>query len=618
MCGIAGFTGEIRKDILERMSLLVSHRGPDDFGEYIDQLNKISFVHRRLSILDLAGGGQPMWSNDRSMVVVFNGEIYNHADLRSKLEQLGYKFNSNNSDTEVLLHGYREWGDKLPLMLSGMFAFCIHDIHNNKLFFSRDRFGKKPLYYACKNKNIIFSSELNSLMAHPELSRDLDTLSVQKYFGYGYIPSPRTIYKNICKLPGGHSMVFDLQKRTLKIEKYWEFSIIRDEYYEAASIEDLSEELLGLLTNAVQKRLISDVPVGVFLSGGLDSSSILGLVSCIKKDREVKSFSIGLDDPRFDESEDAKFVADFFGVTHLQQTIGMQEANDAANQILLHMDEPMADSSIVPTYLLSKFAKKSVSVALSGDGADELFAGYGPFKALQTAKIYSNIVPKYIHSGVEKVLAYLPTGQGYFSYDYKLKRFIRGVKFQPALRCPIWMSPLTPSEIEDFLGTKVEIEELYSEAIELWNSSNGLDEISKTSEFYSRIYLQDDILNKVDRASMMVGLEVRSPFLDNDVVEFARRLPSKYKIFKGNQKYILKQAMKKILPSQVLIKKKQGFAIPLTNWLKKWDIKYSTNKLFCNDKLKSFISEHKTGKKDNRLFLWSWLVISRYIDVNHK
>lgn len=610
MCGIVGLTGLYSPDVITKMMAAISHRGPDAEGQYHDSSNGVAFGHVRLSILDIENGAQPMWNSDSTIGIVFNGEIYNHLELRKELTNLGYKFNSTHSDTEVLIHGYQEWGSSLPLMLNGMFAFCIYDKKAKKLFFARDRFGEKPLYYSLRNRDICFASETSAILKNENVSSELSAVAIQKFFGYGYIPAPHTLYRDIKKLPAGHFMLFDIQSGEMSIKRYWEYGIKEDPQFYIRDARDIAEELKYLLDQSVSRRMIADVPVGIFLSGGIDSSSILASAAAHINPKELETFTIGFDEKEFDESKKAKRVAEFFGVNFNEKILTVNEAKKQAKTLIEKWDEPIADSSILPTYLLCKYASKHVKVALSGDGGDELFAGYSPFGALNAASIYSRLMPSTIKEIIKGGIDLLPVGSGYFSLDFKLKRFVLGASMKSSLWNPIWMSPLQGPDISELLNIKTTNEEVFSEAIEAWEKSEAKDLIGKTSEFYVKHYLQDDILCKVDRASMLSGLEVRAPFLDNDIVSFAERLPSGLKLKDRSKKYILKMAMIKSLPEEVIKSPKKGFALPLTSWLKKWDLPLYFNEGINISYVKRLHEEHLMGKKDNRLFLWAWIVLS--------
>lgn len=615
MCGIAGFSGPRNNKILEAMADAIRHRGPDGEGYHFCSVNGVSFAHRRLSITDIAGGHQPMWNEDGTIGIVFNGEIYNHMELRSELLRKGHIFKSDHSDTEVLIHGYEEWGADLLVRLNGMFAFCIYDQNKKRLFFARDRFGKKPLYYTLFDHQIVFASELKAVLAHPGVKQEIDPVSLQKYFGYGFIPAPYSLYKNVKKLPGGNYMLYDLSTAQATVSAYWNFKVTPNSHCSKNSEEDLALELRTLLTAAVKRRLVADVPVGVFLSGGIDSSAVLACASEGETAGRIKTFSIGFREKEFDESAMAKQIAKQFGADHSEEIFGIDSAKDIADYVLSMLDEPMGDSSILPTYLLSRFARKSVTVALGGDGGDELFAGYAPFQALRLAQLYSDMLPKALRSFILEQVNRLPASEGYLSIDFKLKRTLQGLQYPPSAWNPAWLGPLRPDEISELMNTRVEWDEVYADAIDAWEKSEAEDMVGKTSEFYGRFYLQDGVLTKVDRATMMVGLEARAPFLDNNVVEFAQRLPSNLKFRNGISKYILKKAMHGILPENLLYRPKKGFGIPLTSWLKTWPID-GAELPGCNGSfVRKLADEHRKGVRDNRLFLWNWIVLQKQLQI---
>jgi len=612
VCGIAGFSGLRNDKVLHAMADAIRHRGPDGEGYHFCPINGVSFAHRRLSITDIAGGHQPMWNEDATVGIVFNGEIYNHVELRSELLRKGHIFKSDHSDTEVLIHGYEEWGVELLVRLNGMFAFCVYDQNKKRLFFARDRFGKKPLYYTQFDQQIVFASELKALLAHPNVKQEIDPVSLQKYFGYGFIPAPFSLYKNVKKLPGGHYMLYDLATAQTTVSAYWRFRLTPNSRCSKDSEEDLALELRTLLTAAVKRRMVADVPVGVFLSGGIDSSAVLACASEGEAAGRIKTFSIGFREKEFDESDMARRIAHQFGANHTDEIFGIDSAKEVADHVLSMLDEPMGDSSILPTYLLSRFARRSVTVALGGDGGDELFAGYAPFRALKSAQLYCDMLPKGVRNFILSQVNRLPASEGYLSFDFKLKRTLQGLQYPASAWNPAWLGPLNPDEISELMNTRVEYEEVYADAIDAWKSSDADDLIGKTSEFYGRFYLQDGVLTKVDRATMMVGLEARAPFLDNNVVEFAQRLPSNLKYRKGTSKYLLKKAMKGILPDDLLYRPKKGFGIPLTSWLKTWPID-NTDLAGCDSAfVRKLTEQHRNGTRDNRLFLWNWIVLQKH------
>lgn len=619
MCGIAGFCGKGSLDDLVAMGNQIIHRGPDGEGKFIDHKFKVFLIHRRLSIIDIESGSQPMWNEDGTIGIVFNGEIYNHLELRKILIDKGHLFRSNHSDTEVLIHGYEEWGKNLPLMLNGMFSFCIYDISNRKLFLSRDRFGKKPLFYYKQKGLFIFSSEVQSLLKHSFIKSSLKKLSLQKYFAYGFLPSPNSFYENIFKLPGGHWAIYDLNSDKLHIQEYWKFKIEPIDTIPKNPEKVWGEELQYLLSNAVKRRLMSDVPLGIFLSGGIDSSAVLAFATKYIPPNNIQTFSIGFTEPTFDESAFARRIAEYFGTNHHNETLNFDKAKDLVPFILNTIDEPLGDPSIIPTYQLCKFSRKFITVALSGDGGDELFAGYDPFKALKIANFFYKFIPSYFKQKIQTLVNLLPISTKNMSFDFKIKRGLRGVSYPPYLWNPIWLAPLDPKEIRDLFNDPIDINILYEEAISIWDNSISNSLIDKTLEFYSRLYLQDNILTKADRASMLVSLEVRSPFLDNDVVEFARKIPFQYKLHHGITKYILKKSLDKILPEDILYRKKKGFGIPLTGWLREWEYSDFNRYVIPNTSIEwtlKKLSEHKKEINDYRHFLWCWLTLQYNKSLN--
>ena len=616
MCGIAGFIGSGDRDVLKRMTDALAHRGPDGDGFFIEEKHGIHFGHRRLSIVDLSGGAQPMATLDGDLVIVFNGEIYNHAELRVELIAKGYRFQTDHSDTEVLLHGYREWGEALLEKLNGMWAFAIYDKRAGSVFFARDRFGKKPLYYFKTHGSqptFAFASELSSLLHHPQAPRNESTLALKKYFAYGYIPAPLSLIDGIYKLPGGHCGRLDLATGDWNVRRYWEYLLEPCQPdLPADGGKAWGEELLERLDRAVKRRLMADVPLGVFLSGGIDSSAIAALAARHLPAGQLQTFSIGFTDPSFDELPYARQMASHLGCAHHEEILDLEKALHLLPELLRRLDEPLADSSLLPTWLLSGFARRHVTVALGGDGGDELFAGYDPFKALKAAELYSKMVPRVLHPALTFLAAQLPVSHRNISFDFKIKRMLRGLAFSAPLWMPVWMGPLDLFEIDQFFGDKNNPEEIYSEAIEAWESAGvGASAVDRASQFFIRLYLQDDILAKVDRASMLHSLEVRAPFLDLEVVDFARRLPYTVKLRGGTTKWILKKALEPLLPHDIIYRKKKGFGMPIGSWLRDGALVPAeptlvVAKKFFHERLQS----HQLGKSDERLFLLAQNVLS--------
>jgi len=609
MCGLAGFAGAGDERDLRRMSEAVAHRGPDGSGEYIDRAAQVYLAHRRLAVLDIAGGAQPMWDADETIGVVFNGEIYNHAQLRAELVGRGHRFRSDHSDTEVLIHGYREWGEALPGRLNGMYAFVIYDKPGRTLFAARDRFGKKPFYYRADARGFAFASELSALSP----GHAMDDRALQKFFAYGFIPAPHSLYRGIAKLPGGHWLRYNLATRELRLRAYWQFRVEAEE--PSRGEDELAEELRELLAQAVRRRLVADVPLGVFLSGGVDSSAVLAYAAKAAGAGRVSTFAIGFKEPQFDESHHARLAADACGAKHRERVLGMASAREMLPGLLRRLDEPTGDASVLPTHMLSAFARESVTVALGGDGGDELFAGYDPFKALAPARAWSRWMPRPLHRLASRAAAMLPVSHGYMSFGFRLGRALRGVEWPASMWNPAWLGPAGPGEIARLFERPLAAEDLYEEAIGAWEGSGASNDIDRTLEFYTRFYLQDDILAKVDRASMLVALEVRAPFLDNDLVEFARRLPNRYKLRGRRTKYLLKRALRGVIPDGILDRRKQGFAVPTGAWLRDWPREDEDLPLpgLRAGAMAQFWREHREGRADHRQLLWCGLALRPHL-----
>lgn len=609
MCGIAGFTGLGDRETLSRMTAHIAHRGPDDAGHWSDEGRGVFLGFRRLSIVDLSTGAQPMWTKGCAKCgergIVFNGEIYNHSELRAELTALGHVFHTDHSDTETLLHAYTEWGDSFVERLNGMWAFVIYDPVRRRLFGSRDRFGKKPLYYFHEGSTFGFASELPALLEHPACPRSISAAAVRKYFAWCYVPAPRSIVERVWKLPGGHGFSYDLSNCELKTWQWWRFEIEPDL---ALSDESrVAEQLAHTLELATKRRLMADVPLGIFLSGGIDSSGIAALATRHVPRGKLNTFSIGFTDPSFDESSHAELVAKSLGCAHHHETLDLDKSRELLPELISRLDEPLGDSSLLPTYLLSKFTRKHVTVALGGDGGDELFAGYDPFKALRAAEQWQRWVPRPVHQALRMLATRLPVSHANVSFDFKVKRFLRGTSYRPALWNPGWMSALEPSEIAELTGAPCDPEDVFSEAIEAWDRCKQPNLVDRSLQWWTDIYLRDDILAKVDRASMLCSLEARSPFLDIDVVNLARRIPWQLKFRDGTTKYILKRALRGIIPDAIIDRPKKGFGMPIGSWLREGKFEFEPSPFVLKR-----LASHRAGKIDDRLFLWCEWVFSNW------
>jgi len=614
MCGIAGFLGRGSSDTLKRMTDVIAHRGPDADGFHVDADAGVYLGHRRLSILDIAGGVQPMVDHTGLLVITFNGEIYNHRELRETLIGLGHHFTTADSDTETLLEAYKAWGADMLPRLNGMFAFCIYDTARRTCFFARDRFGKKPLFYTQQGETFAFASELTCLEQHEHLTLERSRLALKKYFAFGYIPAPHSLYERVQKLPGGHYMTFDLVERRCELRQWWRFEIDPYEHVPANAEQVWGEQLIELLTAAIKRRMIADVPLGFFLSGGIDSSALVALASTLIDPSKINTFSIGFTEESFDESAYSTLVAEKFGTNHTRRVLDLDTALELLPTILGLLDEPMGDSSLLPTYLLCRETRKHVTVALGGDGADELFCGYDPFRAMGPARFYSRSIPSSVHRLIAALMQRLPVSHRNMSLDFKIKRTLRGLGYPPHLWNAVWMGPLAPQDVEDLFAEPIAVDELYSEAIAAWEGCTSDSYLDKATEFYVKLYLQDDILVKVDRASMMNSLEVRAPFLDINLVNHVRRIPASFRYRKGQSKYLLKKSLEPYLPHDILYRPKKGFGVPIGKWMSEGRIDLSqlaaSNSTMNSRFITEQITSHRANSADNRAFLWNMVVMA--------
>ena len=616
MCGLTGILDlqrAVERAVLTRMTDTLRHRGPDDEGYYFsdnrDGGPSVGLGFRRLSIIDLGGGRQPMANEDESLWIVCNGEIYNFQPLRQELEGKGHKFRTH-SDIEVLLHLYEDRGLDFLTGVNGMFALALWDTRRRTLVLARDRLGKKPLYYHHTPSRLLFGSEVKALLQHPACPRELDRRSLSKYLAYEYVPSPHCIFKGISKLPAGHLLIWN--EGQVSVRKYWDLKFPSQPARRSEA--EIAEELHSRLKEAVRLRLISDVPLGVFLSGGIDSSTVVALMAELRPASSIKTFSIGFEEESFDESSHARRVAEFFGTDHREERLKSQTLLDILPKVAAFLDEPFADASVIPTYLLSAFTRRHVTVALGGDGGDELFAGYPTFPAHRLAQWYR--MPQALHEKVIQPLAeLLPVSRENFSLDFKVKRFLRGANLKPGVRDQVWLGSFTPAEQRLLLdGAAAEIDN-YEDVAETERNSPGSNLIDRLTYLYCKFYLQDGILTKVDRASMACALEVRAPFLDYTFVEFACAMPWTLKLRGLKTKHILKRAMRDKLPADILGRSKKGFGIPIAKWFRS-DLKPLVQDTFSEPRIRQqgifkpeaitrLLDEHLRGTRDNRKQLWT-------------
>ena len=641
MCGLAGLVdlsgGPIDRALLKRMNDRLAHRGPDGEGFWFGE--GVGLGHRRLAVIDLSrAADQPMGSPDGAVQLVFNGEIYNFREVRRALEQRGLVFQSQG-DSEVILNGYLAWGDEVLSHLEGMFAFVIWDARRRHVLAARDRMGKKPLYYAeiprpGEAPLFAFASELKALLALPELDRAVDPEALASYLVYEYVPAPRTIVKGARKLDAAECLTLDDVGPGSKVEvrRYWKLPIPSS--HPRMDLEEAKTELRRRLGQAVKRRLVADVPLGVFLSGGIDSSTVLALMADQAGASRINTFSVGFaaEDASFDESGYARLVSSRFGTQHHEERLDARAMLDVLPAVMSFLDEPLADASVVPTYLLSRFTRRHVTVALGGDGGDELFAGYPTFRAERMARAWIDPLPPRVRRAgqrmAEHLLRHLPARSDYFSWDFKLAQFVRGFGHQGPQRHQRWLASFVPEELPSLFARGF-----------AWSGRDPLEGLSRGASssfehapdpwddllaFYCRGYLAGDINVKVDRASSAVSLEARAPFLDTDVVAFACALPPEMRLRGQTTKFVLKEAMRGVLPDEVLDRPKQGFGVPVARWLRTdlrpWmadllsPARLRRQGIFDETTVVRLMEDHVQGRRDRRKQLWTLLVFQSWLD----
>ncbi len=604
MCGITGICSnaplsEAEFQLLAQMNNALSHRGPDGDGEYRGQY--VALGHRRLSIIDLAGGDQPIYSSDASIVIVFNGEIYNYRELRRTLLDEGYQF-TTHSDTEVILKLYEQKGIDCLNDLNGMFAFAIWDNNQKRLFIARDRFGEKPLYYYLQNsKRIAFASELKALVLDPRLDTSLDISAMDDFLAYGYIPAPKSIYRHVRKLPPAHYMVFE--QGNLTLQRYWSAKL---KPTILASEEEILETLSHKLRHAINLRLRSDVPVGAFLSGGIDSSLIVALASQ-EYIGTLTTFSVGFTEADFDELRWAKIVAEKYGTDHHEIVLPKLD-DDIFPQIVNHFDEPFADPSAIPTYFITREAAQHLKVCLSGDAGDELFCGYNRYDWEPWERVIDTIPARLRKFVLEAIANALPDS---FQGKGRLGRFASDGAERWQRKCgpfnAIERLSLFRPEFHDFVSIDPWLYVPYF-------SDKHMPEVAQRMLADQNTYLSEDILVKVDRTSMWNSLEVRVPFLDHHLVEYVNALPLDIKKKNGSKKYLLKEMLRPLVPEEIITRPKTGFGIPLSRWLSQDTSDIVKNSLLSDtsrlaqyirpEALSNLVIMSRTGKRDLNRRLW--------------
>jgi len=597
------------------------HRGPDDEGGI--QLDGVTLGSRRLSIIDIAGGHQPIHNEDSTVWVIQNGEIYNHLELRKLLVSAGHVF-TTQSDTEVLAHGYEEWGESMVERLNGMFAFAVLDRRRRRVLLARDRMGIKPLHYAVDGKRLVFASELKCLLCDPALRRDIDPVALDEYLALEFVPSPRSIVRGISKLPPAHTLEWWVGSGIHRLHRYWSPTLEEENGSRGRSLDEECEELRTVLRESVRKELISDVPLGVFLSGGIDSSAVTAMMSQLGT--EVKSFSVGFAERSFDESRYARQVAQHLGTDHHELTLEPSMLLDLIPKLPTLLDEPLGDASIIPTYLLSAFTRRHVKVALGGDGGDELFAGYPTVQAHRLAGYY-NRAPRLLRKGlIEPVVGRLPVSRANLSFDFRAKRFVSGAAHPVHERHRRWMGSFTAEERTALLSSDVRDRLAAGGHVKLaeLDGAELRDPINQVLLMDMRLYLENDILVKLDRASMMASLEGRVPLLNNDFVEYATRLPLTMKLRGLRSKFLLKRALRGLLPDSILNRPKKGFGIPVADWfrgpLKEQMLsvlgpeRIARKGFFDGAAVAALVGDHLAGRRDNRKQLWTLFVFELWHD----
>jgi len=613
MCGICGAYGVTDKDLLKKMCGTISHRGPDDEGHFIDF--DVMLGMRRLKIIDLHTGNQPIYNEDKSIVVVYNGEIYNFKEIRNELKEKGHKFYTR-SDTETIVHLYEEVGYKCVESLRGMFAFALWDSSKKKLILARDRVGIKPLYYYIKDGVLIFASELKALLTYTDITREINFHALHDYLTYMCVPAPDTILRDIYKLEPGHMIICENGK--IQMKKYWDLCAHRNTsinlYKKESDIEKKMEELMK---ESVKMHLISDVPLGVFLSGGLDSSTIVAMVSDISNS-PVKTFSIGFEDDYYNELDNARLVAQRFGTEHHEYIVKPISTEDIQN-ILYFFDEPFADSSAIPTFYVSKYTRQNAAVALSGDGGDEIFGGYGNYKADKIGLLYKKI-PSLIRNGlIPSILRAMPGAPDNLSKKAQFKKILSIGHMKPEEGHVYWLSCFSEDAKRELYAADVLKEILGNNSmnryISFFDKCDMTDFINRCICVDIKTVLHNDYLTKVDRMSMANSLEVRVPLLDHKLLEFAVSIDSKYKLRWLMAKYLLKKIMKNKLPDKIIKGRKKGFSLPLARWFRE-NFSVLLNEFLSEDIIKKngyfdykFINclsdEHLSGIKDNSKQLWT-------------
>lgn len=618
MCGIAGFVGTGDESVLRQMIDSIAYRGPDYQGTV--QNGNVGLAHARLSIIDLdSRSNQPFFTPDGRFGMVFNGEIYNYLDLRDELAQTG-KYNFvTTSDTEVVLFAFAEYGRDFLQKIDGMFALAIYDFEKRELLLAKDRMGKKPLYYTIQQNTLVFASELKAVLKHPAVKRNLNLNTLNAFLTFDYVPVPQTIFENIYQVKGSHYILFNKAFEVCD-HTYWRPSFAKSDI----SYKDAQIQLDQLLDSAVDRRMMSDVPLGVFLSGGLDSSTVAYYASK-HSSHKLRTFSVGFREKSYDESNYARIVAKQLNSDHHEQILTARQAIDLIPDVYSKLDEPFADPSIIPTYLLSTFTRQNVTVCLGGDGSDELLAGYPTFISEHLSGGF-HALPKSAIQLLDWATDFMPASDKNISFDFKVKQFLKGFEKGRMDTHSLWLGSFGPA-LKEKLFTQAAKEQITNGdglgvVHEYAKEVKGEAYFDQLLYSYYRTYLQSDILTKVDRASMYTSLEVRAPFLDTALINFVNSLPKNYKIKGSNVKRILKDTMRGKLPAEIIDRPKKGFGIPVSLWLKNELRELTTDLLsqkqieeqgiFSYPVIEKLLSEHQRSKKNNRKLLWNLMIFQMW------
>jgi asparagine synthase (glutamine-hydrolysing) len=633
MCGICGILNlalepVAHRDRIDAMSARLEHRGPDSHGKF--ELPHLALAIRRLSIIDLETGDQPLANEAGDVTLVFNGEIYNYRELRQRLLDRGHHFKTH-ADGEVITHLYEEQGPDFVRELNGMFAIALWDDRAKRLVLARDRAGEKPLYYWRGNETLVFASEIKALFEYPGISRAIDPEALAQYFFYGYFPTPRSVYAEIKKLPAAHRMV--VERGGLHIDTYWR----AQDYLRPPGlprpttrweVRALAEALRTRLRDAAISRLVSDVPLGVFLSGGIDSSTLVATMSELTPGN-VNTFSVAFPERTFNEEPYANLVARHFGTRHHVLMADQTTLRGALDVLADHLDEPVADPAVIPTYLLSRFARNHIKVALSGEGSDELFGGYPTYLGAQLAEYYLRLPRLVRRQFFDRLKRFLPVSSTAVPKGLFLRRFLTHAERDPAERHQIWFGMFSPAELDqlftpEWAGPSPASRVIFTPLARILAEARFEGTLAEMLYLDFRMYLEDNLLVKIDRASMACSLELRTPYLDHRLIQFAAAMPAELKVRRFQLKYILKKAVEKWLPREIVYRQKRGFSVPIASWMR-GGLKPLLEETLAEEKLKReglfnagfvrrLLQEHWSGRADNRKTLWTLLCFQLWHD----